>query len=84
MLLIFVAGQTTVYILALRKLRSAYFYLKYFAVFGFAFSLFVTFTMSPYAVLPMAIYAGGYYVFASLFKESSEGLQTLPQSPTPL
>jgi len=83
MLLLFIIGQTTVYILAWRKLRSAYFYLKFFAVFGFAFSLFITYSISAYAFLPMLIYAGGYYVFARLFKETSAQLQTLPLSPTP-
>ena len=82
MLLIFIAGQAVVYILAWRKLRSAYFYLKFFAVLGFVLSLYISIVLSPYAILPMIIYAGGYYVFAGLFKAMSEGLQTQRLSST--
>jgi hypothetical protein len=79
-LLLFLAAQTVVYILAWRKFRGAYLYLKFFSVFGFVAAFFIAVTSSAYAMLPMLIYIGGYYVFSKLFKESSAIMQTSPQS----
>ena len=83
MLLLFISAQLIVYILAWRGFRSAYFYLKFFSVFGFVFSLYICITISLYALLPLFIYVGGYYIFAKLYQEASAELQKLPQSPTP-
>lgn len=69
-LLLFLAAQTLVYILAWRKFTAAYLYLKYFAILGFVMGLIILVTSSAFAILPMIIYVGGYYVFSKLFKES--------------
>jgi uncharacterized membrane protein len=78
-LLLFLAAQTFVYVLGLRNLRSADFYLKYFCVLGFAVSAFITFTSSPFALLPAIFYVYGYYIFARSFKESTAAMQTQPR-----
>ena len=82
-LLLFLSAQTLVYILALRKFRAAYFYLKFFSVFGFALCLYITFTASLFALLPAALYIFGYITFARTFKELTVKERSLPQSPTP-
>lgn len=82
-LLLFLIAQTVVYILAWRKFRGAYLYLKYFSVLGFVVGFIIAAMSSAYAMLPMLIYIGGYYVFSKLFKESSAIMQTSPQSSTP-
>ncbi len=74
-LILFLIAQTAVYIMAWRKFRTAYFYLKFFSVLGFVLGFFITVTNSAFAMLPMVIYVGGYYVFSKLFKESSTILQ---------
>ncbi len=81
-LLIFILGQSAVYILAMKNFRAAFMYLKFFSVAGFAAFFFVTFTNSIFGVLPMAIYLFGYYVFSKLFKEASASLQKQNLSPT--
>lgn len=81
-LLLFLAAQTVVYILAWKKFRGAYMYLKFFSVFGFVVAFGIAVTSSAFAMLPMIIYIGGYYVFSKLFKESSVLAQNLRQSPT--
>jgi hypothetical protein len=78
-LLLFLAAQTVVYIMAWKKMRAAYLYLKYFSVLGFVLGFLIAVTSSAYAMLPMVIYIGGYYVFSKLFKESSAIVQTSPQ-----
>lgn len=82
-LLVFTLAQTIVYILALRKFRAAYLYLKFFSVLGFACFFFITIMNSGMGLLPMVIYLFGYYVFSKLYKEASAIVQTSPQSPTP-
>lgn len=79
-LLLFIAAQTLVYILGFRGFRSAYFYLKYFSVLGFAVSFFIIYTASLYAILPAIFYIFGYITFSKLFKESTAAMQNLPQS----
>lgn len=74
-LLLFITAQTIVYILAWKNFRAAYIYLKYFAVIGFSVGLIILGTSSVYALLPMSIHIGGYYVFSKLFKEASAILQ---------
>jgi ABC-type transport system involved in multi-copper enzyme maturation permease subunit len=74
-LLLFIAAQTFVYVLGLRNFRSAFFYLKYFCVLGFALSIFITFTSSFFALLPAIFYLFGYYIFAKEFKESTAIMQ---------
>ena len=81
-LLLFLIAQTVVYILAWKKFRAAYLYLKYFAVLGFVIGFIITIKSSAYALLPMLIYIGGYYVFSKLFKESSAIVQTTLQPST--
>lgn len=78
-LLLFLFAQTAVYIMAWRKVRAAYLYLKFFSVFGFVIGLLIVILSSAYALLPMLIYIGGYYVFSKLFKESSAIVQNSPQ-----
>lgn len=82
-LLLFLTAQVVVYILAWKKFRSAYLYLKFFAVFGFALAMYITITSSSFAMLPMFIYLFGYYVFAREFKELTAVLQNSPLFPTP-
>lgn len=82
-LLLFLAAQSVVYILAWRKFRSAFFYLKYFSVLGFAISLFIVFQVSAYALLPVCIYLLGYYVSAKTFKELTAVAQSPRQPSTP-
>lgn len=82
MLALFFLTQATVYLISLRKSRSASFYLKYYCVLMCAISFIITVKSTPFALLPAIIYAGGYYVFAKLFKETTVKMQTLPQSPT--
>lgn len=82
-LLIFISAQTFVYVLAWKNVRAAFFYLKFFAVFGFSAFLLVTFTHSLFAIVPAAIYVGGYYVFAKSYKELKATAQIEPQSTTP-
>jgi hypothetical protein len=79
-LLLFLLAQVIIYILALRNFRSAYLYLKYFAVMGFAVSMYITFSASLFAIFPMLIYLCGYYVFARSFKEITVAMRSLPQS----
>ena len=74
-LMLFIIAQTVVYLMAWRKFRSAYLYLKYFSVMGVVVGLFIIIKGSAYALLPMMIYVGGYYVFSKLFKESSAIVQ---------
>ena len=74
-LLLFLIAQTAIYIMASRNFRSAYLYLKFFAVLGFVVAFAITITNSAYALLPMIIYIGGYYIFSKLFKEASAILQ---------
>ena len=81
-LILFLIAQTAVYILAWRKFRSAYFYLKFFSVVGFVLGFFITVTNSAFAMLPMIIYLSGYYIFSKLYKESSAIAQTLHLSST--
>lgn len=78
-LLLFLLAQTVVYILAWKKFRAAYLYLKFFSVFGFVAAFIIVVLSSAYALLPMLIYIGGYYVFSKLFKESSAIVQSSPQ-----
>lgn len=78
-LLLFFLAQTVVYILAWKKFRAAYLYLKFFAVFGFVVAFIIAVLSSGYALLPMLIYIGGYYVFSKLLKESSAIVQSSPQ-----
>ena len=75
-LLFFLLAQTVIYFLAWRRFRSAYFYLKYFSVFGFVLGFLIVVVNSAFALLPMLIYLGGYYVFSKLFKESTAIVQT--------
>lgn len=82
-LLLFLTAQIVVYVLAWKKFRGAYLYLKFFAVFGFAVSMYVTIMSSSFALLPMLIYFFGYYVFAREFKELTEVMRNSPLSPTP-
>ena len=82
-LLLFFIAQTMVYILAWRNFRSAYLYLKFFAVFGFAIALYIVFNSSFFALLPVVLYVCGYYVFARNFKEMTVLLQSSTLSPTP-
>ena len=79
MLLLFFVAQTVVYLLAWRNFRSAYLYLKFFAVFGVVVTLYITVMSSPFAFFPLVIYVAGYYTFARLFKETSAVLQNSPQ-----
>lgn len=79
-LLLFLVAQTLVYILGFRGLRSAYFYLKYFSVLGFAVSAFIVYSANLYAILPAVFYIFGYITFSKLFKESTAAMQNLPQS----
>lgn len=74
-LLVFIVAQTFVYVLAWRNFKAAYFYLKFFAVFGFSAFLLITFTNSLFGLLPAAIYVGGYYVFARGYKELKEAIK---------
>ena len=74
-LLLFLIAQVFIYVLAWRNFRSAYLYLKFFAVFGFAVALYITFTASAFALLPMLFYLIGYYVFARSFKELTAKMQ---------
>ena len=78
-LLLFLLAQTVVYVLAWKKFRVAYFYLKFFSVFGFVVAFAIAISTSAYAMLPMLIYIGGYYVFSKLFKETSAIMQNSPQ-----
>ncbi|MBC7539678.1 MAG: hypothetical protein H7281_12720 [Bacteriovorax sp.] len=82
-LILFLIAQTVVYILAWRNFRGAYLYLKFFAVFGFAVALYITFTASAFALLPVIFYLTGYYVFARSFKELTAAMQTPLLSSTP-
>lgn len=77
-LLLFLAAQTVVYIMAWKKKRAAYLYLKFFSVFGFVVAFIIAVLSSAYALLPMLIYIGGYYVFSKLLKESSAIVQSSP------
>lgn len=77
-LLLFLLAQSVVYIMAWRKIRAAYLYLKFFSVFGFVVAFIIAVLSSVYALLPMLIYIGGYYVFSKLFKESSAIVQSSP------
>lgn len=78
-LLLFLIAQTVVYIMAWKKIRAAYLYLKFFCVLGFVIGFLIAVTSSGFALLPMVIYIGGYYVFSKLFKESSAIVQSSPQ-----
>lgn len=78
-LLLFLIAQTVVYVMAWKKVRAAYLYLKFFSVFGFVVGFVIVILSSAYALLPMLIYIGGYYVFSKLFKESSAIVQNSPQ-----
>ncbi len=78
-LLLFLLAQTVVYVLAWKKFRAAYFYLKFFSVFGFVAAFAIAISSSAYAMLPMLVYIGGYYVFSKLFKEASAIVQNSPQ-----
>lgn len=82
-LLLFLTAQIVVYVLAWKKFRGAYLYLKFFAVFGFAVAMYVTVMSSSFAIVPMIIYFFGYYVFAREFKELTEVMRNSPLSPTP-
>jgi hypothetical protein len=77
-LLLFLLAQSVVYVMAWRKIRAAYLYLKFFSVFGFVVAFIIAVLSSVYALLPMLIYIGGYYVFSKLFKESSAIVQSSP------
>jgi hypothetical protein len=74
-LLLFLVAQSIVYILAWRKFRSAFLYLKFFAVGCFAISMYITIMSSSFAFLPMIIYLMGYYIFSREFKEITVELQ---------
>ena len=82
-LLLFLVAQVITYILAWRNFRSAYLYLKFFAVFGFAIAMYIALTSSLFALLPMLIYLAGYYVFARSFKEITAQLRNSPLPSTP-
>ena len=83
-LLLFICAQFFVYVLALKKFRAAYFYLKYFVVLGFALALFITLTDSFYALCPALIYLVGYYHFAKSFTATGAQMQSQIQEPKPL
>lgn len=62
--LLFIFAQMFIYFLAWRNLRSACLYLKFFSVFGFACTLYITLFHSFFAFLPMSFYLFTYYIFA--------------------
>lgn len=78
-LFLFILAQSAVYIMAIKKMRAAYLYLKFFAVVGFAFTLLITITHSFYALMPACFYLLGYYTFAKTFKDTAVKPQNLPQ-----
>lgn len=71
-LLLFLAAQLTVYLMAAKKFRAAYLYLKFYSVIGFAISLLIAFSNSLYALCPALFYLAGYYHFAKSFKEATK------------
>ncbi|NOT78777.1 MAG: hypothetical protein HOP07_07200 [Bacteriovoracaceae bacterium] len=79
LLLLFILAQSAVYIMAIKKMRAAYLYLKIFAVVGFALALLISISHSLYALLPALFYLLGYYTFAKIFKETAVSPQNLPQ-----
>ncbi|MBC7714955.1 MAG: hypothetical protein H7177_16535 [Rhizobacter sp.] len=83
-LLLFLVAQFIVYILAWRNFRSAYLYLKFFAVFGFAVAGYITLTATFFGIVPLIIYLFGYYIFARSFKELTAEMRSRPQSTIPL
>ncbi len=77
-LLLFVSAQFVVYVLSWKKMRAALLYLKLYSVLGFAISLLVTLTSSPYALCPALFYLAGYYYFAKTFKATGVQMQNPP------
>ena len=70
-LLLFLAAQFSVYLMAAKKFRAAYLYLKFFSVIGFAFSILISFSNSFYALCPALFYLAGYYHFAKSYKDAT-------------